>query len=47
MPLDHSRSKKAIGRNVKIEERAGKSVRQSIAIALDEARKAGAKIPKK
>ena len=47
MPLERSKSKKAIGRNIKTEEKAGKSVRQSIAIALNEAREAGSKIPKK
>lgn len=47
MPLDKSGSKKSIGKNIKKEESAGKSKAQSIAIALDVARKAGAKIPKK
>lgn len=47
MPLIKSKSKKAIGENIKIEENAGKPKKQSIAIALDVARKAGAKIPKK
>lgn len=40
-----SGSKKAIGHNIKAEEAAGKSKPQSIAIALNVARKAGAKIP--
>lgn len=47
MPLVKSKSKKAIGENIKREESAGKPKAQSIAIALDVARKAGAKIPKK
>lgn len=47
MPLEKSRSKKAIGRNVKREMAAGKPQKQAVAIALNTARKAGAKIPKK
>jgi len=47
MPLVKSKSKKAIGTNIKREEEAGKPKKQAIAIALSEARKAGAKIPKK
>jgi hypothetical protein len=47
MPLEKSKSKKAIGRNISIEENAGKPKKQAIAIALSVARKAGAKIPKK
>lgn len=47
MPLDKSKSKKAIGRNIATEEAEGKSRKQSVAIALNVARKAGAKIPKK
>lgn len=47
MPLDKSGSKKSIGRNISTEEKAGKSRKQSIAIALNVARKAGAKIPRK
>lgn len=47
MPLIKSKSKKAICENIKREESAGKPKAQSIAIALDVARKAGAKIPKK
>ena len=45
MPLVKSGSKKAIGENIKIEERAGKPKKQSIAIALEVARKHGGKIP--
>lgn len=47
MPLVKSKSKKAIGENIKREEEAGKPKKQAIAIALNVARKAGAKIPKK
>ncbi len=47
MPLEKSKSKKAIGHNIKAEEEAGKPKKQAIAIALDVARRAGAKIPKK
>jgi hypothetical protein len=47
MPLVKSPSKKAIGKNIATEEKAGKPKDQSIAIALNVARKAGAKIPRK
>ncbi len=47
MPLVKSKSKKAIGKNIAIEEKAGKPKKQAIAIALNTAREAGAKIPKK
>lgn len=47
MPLIKSGSKKAIGENIKREEEAGKKPKQAIAIALNVARKAGAKIPRK
>lgn len=47
MPLVKSKSKKTIGENIKREESAGKPKKQAIAIALNVARKAGAKIPKK
>ncbi len=47
MPLEKSKSKKAIGRNIVTEENAGKPKKQAVAIALNVARKAGAKIPKK
>jgi hypothetical protein len=47
MPLEKSKSKKAIGRNIEKEQEAGKPHKQAVAIALDVARKAGAKIPKK
>jgi hypothetical protein len=47
MPLEKSKSKKAIGRNIATEEAAGKPKKQAIAIALNVARKAGAHIKKK
>lgn len=47
MPLIKSASKKAVGENIKREESAGKPKKQAIAIALNVAREAGAKIPKK
>lgn len=46
MPLIKSPSKKNIGRNISSEENTGKPKKQAIAIALDVARHAGAKIPK-
>ncbi len=47
MPLIKSASKKAIGENIKKEEKAGKKKSQAVAIALNVARESGAKIPKK
>jgi len=49
MPLDKSGSKKSIGKNYTTERNEGKSKKQSIAIALNVAREAGANIknPKK
>lgn len=47
MPLKKSKSKKAIGENIKTEMSAGKPQKQAVAIALNTARKAGAKIPMK
>ncbi len=46
MPLIKSKSKKAIGKNIKTEKAVGKPQDQAVAIALNVARKAGAKIPK-
>lgn len=46
MPLIKSKSKKAIGENIAIEQNANKPHKQAVAIALNVARKAGAKIPK-
>ncbi len=47
MPIIHSKSKKNIGKNIEKEEQSGKPKKQAIAIALNVARKAGAKIPMK
>ena len=47
MPLKKSKSKKAIGQNIRTEIEAGKPQKQAVAIALSVARKAGANIPKK
>ena len=47
MPLVKGKSKKSISKNIKTEMEHGKPQKQSIAIALNVARKAGAKIPKK
>lgn len=47
MPLEKTAAKAAIGRNIKAEIAAGKNRKQAVAIALDVARRAGAKIPKK
>jgi len=46
MPLEKSKSRAAIGRNIKREEAANKPHKQAVAIALDVARRAGADIPK-
>jgi len=47
MPLSKGKSKKAISSNIRTEMDAGKPQKQAVAIALNTARKAGAKIPKK
>lgn len=47
MPLHKGRSKKVIGKNIAEMEKSGHPRNQSIAAALNEARKSGAKIPKK
>ena len=47
MPLIKSKSKKAVSENIRTEMHAGKKKNQAVAIALNVARKAGAKISKK
>lgn len=47
MPIKKGKSKKVIGENIKTEMNHGKPQKQAVAIALSEARKSGAKIPKK
>jgi hypothetical protein len=46
MSLKPGTSRKTIANNIKKEERAGKPPKQAEAIALNEARKSGARIPK-
>jgi hypothetical protein len=47
MPLNKTKSKKAVSENIKTEMKAGKPQKQAIAIALDVQRKATKKAPKK
>ena len=47
MPLAKGKSKKIISKNIKTEMEHGKDQKQAVAIALNTARKSGAKIPKK
>jgi hypothetical protein len=47
IPLKRGTSKETVSHNIKTEKKAGKSQKQSVAIALNQARKSGAKIPKK
>lgn len=47
MPLKKGTSRKDISDNIRTEIHEGKPQKQAIAIALNTARKSGAKIPKK
>lgn len=47
MPLAKGKSQKVIGKNIKEMEKSGHPKSQSIAAALNEARKSGAKMPMK
>ena len=47
MPLKKGKSKADIKSNIETEMSAGKPQKQAVAIALNTARKSGAKIPKK
>lgn len=47
MPLKKGTSKKTISDNIQELEHSGRPHRQAVAIALEEARRHGAKIPRK
>lgn len=47
MPLKKGKSRGAVSENVKTEKKHGKPKKQAVAIALNQARKSGAKIPSK
>lgn len=47
MPLTKGKTREAVSKNIKAEMKEGKSQKQSVAIALNQARKSGAKIPEK
>jgi hypothetical protein len=46
MPVAKGKSKKTISKNIRELKRSGRPQKQAVAIALDTARKSGAKIPK-
>jgi len=46
MPLRVGKSRKTVSGNIRREIKAGKPQKQAVAIALNKARKSGAKIPK-
>lgn len=47
MPLSKGKSRKVIGHNIEEMEASGHPRKQAIAAALSQARKSGAKIPKR
>ena len=47
MPLAKGKSKENVSKNIKTEMEAGKPQKQAVAIALNVARKSGAKFPRK
>ena len=47
MPLKKGKSRATVGRNIREMEASGHPHDQSVAAALNQARKSGAKIPKK